>query len=70
MPAIVMPTMPPTMAWVVETGIDAKVASRRKPDAPTSAPTMPIPYTVIRWLEPGECECRSPGFLGVQISMN
>ena len=47
-PAIVMPTMPPTMACVVETGIFENVATSRKHDAPTSAPTMPTAYTLMR----------------------
>ena len=44
---MVMPTTPPTIEWVVETGILANVASMRNTVAPTSAESIPIAYTVM-----------------------
>merc|ERR1719193_2824136 len=40
-PAIVIPTTPPTIACVVETGIDVMLASCRNIDAPINAPIIP-----------------------------
>ena len=48
---IVAPTTPPTMAWVVLTGMAENVAMRRNTAAPTSAPTMPAMYRLILLLQ-------------------
>ena len=47
-PTIVMPTTPPTIACVVETGILPNVASSRKTQAPMRAASMPTAYTDMR----------------------
>lgn len=47
LPTSVMPRTPATMAWVVETGIFAKVARMRKKDAAIRADIMPMVYAAM-----------------------
>lgn len=48
---IVIPTTPPTIAWVVDTGILKKVAVNKNSAADIKAPSIPIEYTPIAELQ-------------------